>query len=128
MIAEATEDGTIVYALPWTTCVGALTQRPDTARALAQLFREGGLEERRLLSALAFSGVKTRLAQTLLRCIDQNSSRTVRETREHLAAMVGSRPEEVTKVLREFKLMGLVSYPPHGRSVFVVNPEELRTC
>lgn len=124
-IAEAIGDDTVLYALTWARFLQVLASSPAPSAALVTLFRRGYVEERRLVRELAFCTVKMRLAHILADLARNNRWHVVTKTHEELAALAGTRPEEVTKVLRRFREQGLLSYPPYGRVITVINPDQL---
>jgi CRP/FNR family cyclic AMP-dependent transcriptional regulator len=124
-VAQALDHDTTVYALPWSAVADALAAHPGAALELIERLRADLLEERRLIGALTFQNARARLASRLLELASHRPSHAFRQTREALAAAIGSRPEEVTKALRDFKALGLVDYPPYGRLITIVDPDGL---
>ncbi len=128
VLAVAVEHATIVYIVPWAAVLEVLALQSGAALSFIDLFRQDCREEVRLINQLAFSTTRERLARELLHLAEQDAGRTFRRTRPQLAADVGSRAEEVAKLLNRFKAEGLVSYPPHGRRITVSDPKGLKAC
>ncbi len=124
-IVEASEDETVVYAVSWAELLEILYSNTGPAVPLASLLRQGHMEERQLVGELAFYGMKARLAHVLAEWAARNRWRMVTKTHEELASMVGTRPEEVTKALRNFRECGLVAFKPHERGLTVLRIERL---
>lgn len=118
-VGLATAHDTRIYALPWSQFLEIVAFRPGAAASLATLFRQGRLEDRRLIRELAFYNVKTRLAHKLSELARVDPDHIVQYTRAALAAMIGTREDEVSKVLRQFRESGLVAYEPHSRGIRV---------
>lgn len=127
-LAVAVQDATIVYIVPWAAVLEVLALQSGATLSFIDLFRQDRREEVRLINQLAFCTARERLARELLHLAEQEGCRTFRRTRPQLAADVGSRAEEVAKLLSRFKAEGLVTYPPHGRRITVSDPEGLRAC
>lgn len=125
VMAEATSDCTVVYSVPWTRFLEVVAIRPGAASSLATFFREGLLQERRLISELAFHTVRTRLAHKLAELAGAAPDHIIRASREDLAAMIGTRPEEVSRALRRFLDEQFIFFQPHGRSIAVLDMDYL---
>jgi len=82
-------------------------------------------ESHRIIEELAFYEIKTRLARTLIRLALSSEERIVLATHAELAAIIGTRQEEVTKVLSHFRASGLVASAPHRRGLRVLDLERL---
>ena len=128
VLAVADERDTIVYLVPWTGVLEVLALQSGTALSFIDLFRQDLQAEVRLINQLAFCTTRERLARELLHVAEQEHCRTFKRTRPQLASDVGSRPEEVAKLLGRFKAEGLVTYPSHGRRITVSDLEGLRAC
>lgn len=126
VIAEATDDGTTVYAIPWALFLDVLAFRPGALLSLAGFFRKSQFQDRRLIKELAFYTVKRRLACRLIEIAEERSSGIVRRTHDVLAADIGARTEDVTKVLRDLSAMGLVTHHPYGRDIGIPSIQVLR--
>jgi len=82
-------------------------------------------ESYRIIEELAFYEIKTRLARTLVRLALFSEGRLVSATHAELAVMIGTRQEEVTKLLCHFRALGLVASAPHRRGFRVLDLERL---
>ncbi len=82
-------------------------------------------ESCRIIEELAFYEIKTRLARTLVRLALSSEELIVSATHAELAAMIGTRQEEVTKLLGRFRALGLVASAPHRRGFRVLDLERL---
>jgi CRP-like cAMP-binding protein len=74
---------------------------------------------------LTFYEIKTRLARTLVRLALSSQEQIVSATHAELAAMIGTRQEEVTKLLYHFRALGLVASVPHRPGLRVLDLERL---
>jgi CRP-like cAMP-binding protein len=110
MLAEALCDGTIVCVVPWQHFLSAVSRCPEAAASLAQLMLREQAEARRLLGQFAFESMRGRLLRKLHELAHDDPEGVVRETRESLEAMVGARPEDVTKALHEWRSDGIVDF------------------
>jgi CRP-like cAMP-binding protein len=124
-LSQAMVEGTVVYAIPWPHFLEIVALRPGAVGSLASLLREGLLQERRLISELAFYNMRSRLARKLVDLAEADNQGLVSRSREELASLVGTRPEEVSRALRHLLEEGLVFYRPHGRTIAVVDREAL---
>jgi len=82
-------------------------------------------ESYRIIEELAFYEIKTRLARTLVRLALSSEELIVSATHAELAAMIGTRQEEVTKLLGHFRALGLVASAPHRPGLRVLDLERL---
>lgn len=122
---EASENGTQLLRVAPSAFRGFLSSRPALATDMLAL-ASGRLEEARdQIEELALHDMKTRLARTLARLAAQDSGRLVLATHAELAALVGTRQEEVTKALRQFRERGLVEYRPHSRKIVIPDLDRL---
>jgi len=119
LVAEAAMDEVLVWIVAWDDLLGAVVAQRDALLGLALLFREGLIEERRLVRELAFRNTRARVARYVAELGRRSADRTIRVTREEIAAAVGCRPEEVTKVLRHLRGLGLIQYAPYGRVIVI---------
>ena len=84
-------------------------------------------ESYRVLEGLAFYEIEVRLARTLIRLALSSEELIVSATHAELAAIIGTRQEEVTKMLGHFRALGLVASAPHRRGLRVLDLERLRS-
>jgi CRP-like cAMP-binding protein len=122
-VGEALMDETIIASLPWATFVDVVL--PRAGQVVDTLLRQALEEERLMVQEFAFSTVKARLAHKLAALADGRPIGMVQKTREELAALVGTRPEEVTKILADLREDGLVHYQPYARSIVILQADAL---
>jgi CRP-like cAMP-binding protein len=82
-------------------------------------------ESYRVLEGLAFYEIEVRLARTLIRLALSSEDLIVSATHAELTAIIGTRQEEVTKMLRHFRASGLVASAPLRRGLRVLDLERL---
>ncbi|GAC1344509.1 MAG: Crp/Fnr family transcriptional regulator [Ktedonobacteraceae bacterium] len=127
-LAQAEADGSILYSLPCPAFLGIVCSQPAGLVSLAQLLCREAEREVRLIHDLAFSSIRRRVAHHLAELARPEGSRqVVRTTHAEVAALVGTRPEEVTKALAALLREGLIHYLPHGRVITLRQHERLRT-
>lgn len=115
----AATDEAVVYHAPAPKVRGWMIEHPEVAvEALALLSSRLG-EARDRIADLALYDVKTRLAHTLAKLAAENPQHAVMATHEELARIVGSRQEEITRALQQFRAQGLVRYRPHQRGMMI---------
>jgi CRP-like cAMP-binding protein/DNA-binding NarL/FixJ family response regulator len=77
------------------------------------------------LLAMAYSSIRRRVADTLLRLHEQaGAEASIQLSRDDMAAMVGTAPESLIRTLSEFRADGLVEVMP--KCIRVLEPEKLR--
>lgn len=79
------------------------------------------------LLGMAYSSIRRRVADTLLRLHEQAGSDpdpSIRLSRDDLAAVVGTAPESLIRTLSEFNQSGLIELTP--KNIRVLQPEKLR--
>jgi CRP-like cAMP-binding protein len=74
---------------------------------------------------LVFQSAATRLARTLVCLARRHEGQQVFATHEALAAMIGSRQDEVSKLLRHFRTAGLICSQPRRRGIRVLDLAQL---
>jgi CRP-like cAMP-binding protein len=124
-VAEAMVSETVVYTIQWSYVLELVAFDLGAVGSLAALLREGMLQHQRLISELAFYNTRSRLAHKLADLADRDPAHIVTTPREELAAMIGTRPEEVSRALRDLLEEGLVFYRLHGRAIGVLDPVRL---
>jgi CRP-like cAMP-binding protein len=84
------------------------------------------LDERAIISELAFCTVRARLAHNLWHLSRGTADQTLRVGREELAGMVGTTASEVTKQLHHLRDEGMVEFRDHQpRKIMVLDREAL---
>jgi CRP-like cAMP-binding protein len=124
-LSQALVEDTEVYVIPWPHFLETIAFRPGAVGSLASLLREGLLRERRLISELAFYNMRSRLAHKLAQLSETCPEGVVNKSREDLASMIGTRPEEVSRALKHLQAEQLVYYQRHGRTIAVLEPGTL---
>lgn len=76
------------------------------------------------LLGMAYSSLRRRVADTLLRLTDPHPDTLIRLSRDDLAAMIGTATESLIRTLTEFKQDGLIEVLPTG--IRVLHPDKLR--
>jgi len=114
VVAQALEDNTEIYCIPWERLLSVVRLRPAAVSVLTEVLRQRMRDEERLLKELAFHTTRARLAHVLVELAD-SATNTVTATHQELAAVIGSRSEEVTKALKQLCEEGLVDREPHRR-------------
>ena len=79
------------------------------------------------LLALAYNSMRRRVADTLLQLHEQAGGQpdtAISLTRDDMAALVGTAPESLSRILNEFKQDGLIALNQH--TIQVLEPEKLR--
>jgi CRP/FNR family transcriptional regulator len=124
-LLEATAESTTVYRIPIRSIEALCLAQPAFALSVIRLLSRRLTDARARLEDFALHDAKTHLAHTLARLASQDGQ--VAETHRELAGMIGTRPEEVTKLLRQLREEGLVSYEADHRALRVNDLDRLRT-
>lgn len=122
---EATTNDTTVYRIPIASVEKVCASRPVVALAALRLLSRRLKDARDRIEDLALYDVKTRVAHTLARLAGGNAERVVRQTHRELAWTVGTRQEEVTRMLRYLRQEGLISYEPKREGIIILDIEAL---
>jgi CRP-like cAMP-binding protein len=93
------------------------------AQQFARLLAGRVSEQAALLLSIAYSSIRRRVADVLLRLYEQ-APEGIQFTREDMAAMVGTTPESMSRTLNEFKQDQLIELTPNV--IRVLKPETLR--
>ncbi len=97
---------------------------PDVSRQFIRLLAGRVAERESQLIGMAYSSLRRRVADALLRLQEQHDE-FVQLSRDDLAAMIGTATESLIRILSEFKQDGLIEMNPSG-SFRVVEPDKLR--
>lgn len=101
--AAATEDSTLVL-IPREDFMNLLYANRDVSASFIQLLANNIVEKENQLLSLAYSSVRKRTAEALLKVSqEQGRKEKISILREDLARMVGTAKESVIRVLTEFK-------------------------
>jgi len=123
--AKVLVDATLAYRISYHHVLQLMsTSLRVTSYVCTLISRQLG-ESHRIIEELAFYEIKTRLARTLIRLALSSEELIVSATHAELAAIIGTRQEEVTKVLSHFRASGLVASAPHRRGLRVLDLERL---
>ena len=123
--AKVLVEATVAYRLSYPHVLELMsTSFTVSSYVCALLLRQLG-ESYRIIEALAFYEIKTRLARTLVRLALCSEELIVSAPHAELAAMIGTRQEEVTKLLGHFRALGLVASAPHRRGLRVLDRARL---
>jgi CRP/FNR family transcriptional regulator len=125
-LLEASVDGTSVLRIPLSAVRELCLSHPEFALSVAQLLARRLLDARALIEDLVLHDARARLAHALARLARENEQHRVTATHRELAAMIATRPEEITKLLRRLREEGLVGYRPDD-SLAVLDIEGLST-
>ena len=123
--AEVLVDATLAYRISYHHVLQLMSTSLTVTLYVCMLISRQLGESYRIIEELAFYEIKTRLARTLVRLALSSEERLVSATHAELAAMIGTRQEEVTKLLRHFRALGLVASAPHRRGLRVLDLERL---
>lgn len=122
--AVTLDDSELVY-IPKDDFQQLLLANPAVGQQFIKLLagRVGEREEQ--LLGMAYSSLRRRVADTLLRLNGQHPGETIQLSRDDLAAMIGTATESLIRTLSEFKQDGLIEMMSPG-GIRVVQPEKLR--
>ncbi|MBC7448525.1 MAG: response regulator [Hymenobacteraceae bacterium] len=123
--AVAVDDSELVY-IPKDDFALLLLRDPKVGEQFIRLLAGRVSEREQQLLAMAYSSIRRRVADILLRLHEQATlpDASIQLSRDDMAAMVGTAPESLTRTLSEFKQDGLIELTP--RSIRVLEPEKLR--
>ena len=123
--AKVLVDATVAYRLSYPHVLELMSASLPVSTYVCKLIARQLGESYRIIEELAFYEIKTRLARTLVRLALSSEELIVSATHAELAAMIGTRQEEVTKLLRHFRALGLVASAPHRPGLRVLDLERL---
>jgi CRP-like cAMP-binding protein len=123
--AKVLVDATVAYRLSYPHVLELMGTSFTVSSYVCMLISRQLGESYRIIEELAFYEIKTRLARTLVRLALFSEGRLVSATHAELAVMIGTRQEEVTKLLGHFRALGLVASAPHRPGLRVLNLERL---
>jgi len=123
--AKVLVDATVAYRLSYQHVLELMSTSFTVLSYVCKLIARQLGESYRIIEELAFYEIKTRLARTLVRLALSSQELIVSATHAELAAMIGTRQEEVTKLLCYFRALGLVASAPHRRGLRVLDLERL---
>ena len=126
--AKVLVDATLAYRISYQHVLQLMSTSLTVSSYVCQLISRQLGESYRIIEALAFYEIKTRLARTLVRLALSSEERIVSATHAELAVMIGTRQEEVTKLLCHFRALGLVASAPYRRGLRVLDLECLTSA
>ncbi len=118
-LAEASADGTVIYHLPWENFLQHVVHSPHAAERLIRELRQELRLTRDLMGRAAFESISIRLGRTLADLAAMGDGRSVHQNQYQLAALIGARPNQVSKELSNFRSRGMVTSPPHARPIII---------
>jgi CRP-like cAMP-binding protein/CheY-like chemotaxis protein len=124
--AVATDDSELIY-IPKDDFTQLLLRNPAVGQQFIRLLAGRVSEREQQLLTMAYSSIRRRVADTLLRLHEQagdTADASIHLTREDMAALVGTAPESLIRTLSEFRADGLIEVLP--KSIRVLEPEKLR--
>lgn len=126
--AKVLADATLAYRISYQHVLQLISTSLTVTSYVCKLISRQLGESYRIIEELAFYEIKTRLARTLVRLALSSEELIVSATHAELAAMIGTRQEEVTKLLCHFRALGLVASAPHRRGLRVLDLECLTSA
>jgi CRP-like cAMP-binding protein/ActR/RegA family two-component response regulator len=122
--AVAVDDSDLVY-IPKDDFTQLLLRNPEVGQRFIRLLAGRVSERETQLLGMAYSSIRRRVADTLLRLHEQAGPEgSIQLSRDDMAALVGTAPETLIRTLSEFKADGLIELTP--KNVRVLAPEKLR--
>jgi CRP-like cAMP-binding protein/CheY-like chemotaxis protein len=124
--AVVVDDAELVY-IPKDDFTQLLLRNPEVGQRFIRLLAGRVNEREQQLLTMAYSSIRRRVADTLLRLHAQagdGPDADIKLSREDMAAMVGTAPESLIRTLSEFRADGLIELSP--KSIRVMEPEKLR--
>ncbi|GAA3944527.1 response regulator [Hymenobacter algoricola] len=122
--AVAVDDAELIY-IPKDDFTQLLLRNPAVGQQFIRLLAGRVSERETQLLAMAYSSIRRRVADTLLRLHEQaGPAGSIQLSRDDMAALVGTAPESLIRTLSEFKADGLLELTP--KNVRVLAPDKLR--
>lgn len=117
------EDAELVY-IPKDDFRQLLLANPEVGQQFIKLLAGRVSEREKQLLTMAYSSLRRRVADTLLKLNKEQPGDIIQLSRDDLAAMIGTATESLIRTLSEFKHDGLVELV--GAGIRVLQPEKLR--
>ncbi|WP_210517905.1 response regulator [Hymenobacter terricola] len=124
--AAAVDDTELVY-IPQDDFTQLLERNPEVGQQFIRLLAGRVSEREQQLLAMAYSSIRRRVADTLLRLHEQAGPAAetgIQLSRDDLAAVVGTASESLIRTLSEFKQDGFIELQP--KTIRILQPEKLR--
>lgn len=98
---------------------------PDIGVKFIKLLANNIQEKEQRLLQIAYASVRKRIAETIVRLLNQHSNdgKSIKISRDDLAALSGTAPETVSRTLTDFKSEGLID--KEGSTLHVLNFDKL---
>nr|WP_294935501.1 response regulator [uncultured Flavobacterium sp.] len=98
---------------------------PDIGVKFIKLLANNIQEKEQRLLQIAYSSVRKRIAESIVRLVDQHSNdgKSLKISRDDLAAISGTAPETVSRTLTDFRSEGLID--KKGSTVTILNPDKM---
>jgi CRP-like cAMP-binding protein/DNA-binding NarL/FixJ family response regulator len=122
--AVTLEDSELVY-IPKADFQQLLLANPDVSSQFVKLLAGRVADRETQLLGMAYSSLRRRVADTLLRLHDGQPDAVIQLSRDDLAAMVGTATESLIRTLSEFRQDGLIEQTSAG-GIRVIQAEKLR--
>ncbi|MBC3787985.1 response regulator [Spirosoma utsteinense] len=122
--AVTLEDSELIY-IPKDDFQQLLLANPDVSQQFIKLLAGRVGEREQQLLGMAYSSLRRRVADTLLRLHGQHPDTAIQLSRDDLASMIGTATESLIRTLSEFKQDGLIEMTPSG-GIRVMQPDKLR--
>jgi CRP-like cAMP-binding protein/AmiR/NasT family two-component response regulator len=120
-----TLDDSELVLIPETDFRQLMDTNPDVSRQFISLLAGRMAERESQLIGMAYSSLRRRVADTLLRLHEQQPDPLIQLSRDDLAAVIGTATESLIRILSEFKQDGLIEMDSSG-SFRVMEPNKLR--
>lgn len=125
--AQACTPVTCLYAIPLATLQELHATQPAFAWATVQLLQQRLADAYARMEDLALGPIATRLARLLVRLAQAHPEQRVLLSHQELADRLGTRPEQITKMLRVFRRQDWVVTQPAQPGLVVRDPATLLT-
>ncbi|MBO0935425.1 response regulator [Fibrella sp. HMF5335] len=122
--AVTLDDAELVY-IPKADFQQLVLASPAVSQQFIRLLAGRVAERETQLLGMAYSSLRRRVADTLLRLTDGQPDALIQLSRDDLAAMIGTATESLIRTLTEFKQDGLIEQTATG-AIRVVQAEKLR--
>ena len=98
---------------------------PDLGAKFIKLLSKDINDKEERLMHIAYSSVRKRIAESILRLIEQHSNdgKSIKVSRDDLAAISGTAPETVSRTLTDFRTEGLIDKT--GSILTILNQDKL---
>ncbi len=97
----------------------------DVSQQFIKLLAGRVAEREEQLIGMAYSSLRRRVADVLLRLHEQQPDQVIQLSRDDLAAMIGTASESLIRTLTEFRQDGLIETTPTG-GIRVAQPDKMR--